>query len=70
MTERLEHWLNSVTSGKAKMSQRGLKWVEAEGGLETVIAAATARGVHLVKLTADDGKVLIAASVHPFTTLC
>ena len=70
MANDLESWLGSVTSGEATMSQRGVRWVEAQGGLDAVVEAARQRGVHLVQLTDDEGKVLIAASVHPFKTLC
>lgn len=70
MTDALADWLSSVTSGEATMSQRGVRWVEAQGGLDAVIDAAKARGVHLVQLTDDTGKVLIAASLHPFKALC
>ena len=66
----IEDWLDGVASGGAKMSQRALTSIEAHGGLEPVIAAARARGVHLVKLTDDHGKTLIAASLEPFETLC
>ena len=70
MPKDLEGWLTSVASGEATMSQRGVRWIGAQGGLDVVVAAAKARGVHLVQLTSDEGKTLIAASVHPFTTLC
>ena len=60
----LEGWLDAVASGRADMSQRGVRWVEAQGGLDLVVAAAKHRGVHLVRLTDDEGKVLIAASLH------
>ena len=65
-----EAWLDSVASGEATMSQRAMTTIDARGGLDAVIAAATARGVHLVQLTDDKGKVLIAASREPFVTLC
>ena len=65
MATDLEGWLEAVASGRASMSQRGVRWVEAQGGLNIVVAAAKARGVHLVRLTDDAGKVLIAASLHP-----
>ena len=63
-------WLDSVASGAATMSQRAMTTIEAKGGLAPVIAAARARGVHLCQLTDDSGKVLIAASQHPFVNLC
>lgn len=73
MTEQpfwADDWLNRVAAGELTMSQRAMTVVEAKGGVEPVIAAAKARGVHLVQLTDDTGKVLIAASVEPFTVLC
>ena len=70
MATDLEGWLEAVASGRASMSQRGVRWVEAQGGLDIVVAAAKARGVHLIRLTDDAGKVLIAASLHPFEALC
>ncbi len=73
MTEQsfwADAWLDGVASGAATMSQRALTTIEAKGGLEPVVAAARARGVHLCQLTDDTGKVLIAASQHPFVALC
>ena len=52
------------------MSQRNLKWVEANGGIEDLIAAAKWRDVHIVRLTDDKGNQLVAASSEVFTTLC
>ncbi len=63
-------WLDRVAAGDLTMSQRALTVIEAKGGLAPVIAAARARGIHLVRLTDDKGKVLIAASVDPFEVLC
>ncbi len=63
-------WLDGVASGAATMSQRAMTTVDAKGGIAPVVAAAKARGVHLLKLTDDQGKVLIAASQHPFEVLC
>lgn len=68
--QAFEHWLRTVASGKATMSQRNLKWVEANGGFERLIEIAKSCGVHLVQLTVDDGNLLVAASKQPFTTLC
>lgn len=65
-----EAWLDEVVSGKLTMSQRAMTTVEGTGGLAPVIAAAKARGLHLVQLTDDKGKGLIAASREPFVTLC
>jgi len=52
------------------MSQRALSSIETHGGLETAVAAALARGLHLIKLTDEHRVVLVAASLHPFETLC
>ena len=70
MRDDLNGWLSSIVSREATMSQRGVRWVEQQGGLDAVVAAAKTRGVHLVQLKDDHGKTLIAASMHPFTTLC
>lgn len=63
-------WVESVATGEATMSQRNLKWVEANGGKEKLVEVAKQRGVHLVQLTDDKGNELLAASKEPFTTLC
>ena len=65
-----DEWLDRVAAGELTMSQRAMSVIEAKGGLEPVIAAATVRGVHLVQLTDDTGKTLIAASLEPFKVLC
>lgn len=71
MAERaFRDWLEAVASGAATMSQRNLKWVEANGGLQELIAAAEQRGVHLVRLTDDKGNDPLAANQKPFQTLC
>lgn len=66
----LSQWLDDVAAGSATMSQRSLASIARNGGLDAAVRAARARKVHLVKLTDDTGKVLIAASRHPFRTLC
>ena len=66
----LANWLDSVANGKAKMSQRALLSIEKHGGLETAIAAAQARNLHLIKVVDERGMVVVAASLHPFETLC
>lgn len=66
----IETWLEGVVSGKSTMSQRAVRFIETHGGLDRVVAAAKSRGVHLVHLTDHKGKDLIAASLHPFRTLC
>jgi len=68
--EWIEHWLEQVASGALAMSQRALTAIEARGGIDALVDAAKHRGVHLVELTDDRGKRLIAASKHPFRTLC
>lgn len=69
MANDREGWSAAVASGQASMSQRGVRWVEAQGGLDVVVAAAKAHGVHLVRLTDGAGKVLIDASLHTFEAL-
>ena len=66
----IDAWLDDVVSGKSTMSQRVMSSIETHGGLDQVVTAAKARGVHLVLLTDDHGKDLVAASLHPFRTLC
>lgn len=63
-------WLDAVAAGTATMSQRQATSIEVHGGTAAVVAAARARGVHLVRLTDDRGIDLVAASLHPFTVLC
>lgn len=65
-----EDWIKSVATGASTMSQRNLKWVEANGGIDKLVDAAKQRGVHLVQLTDDKGNDLLAASPKPFKTLC
>ncbi len=66
----IAQWLDAVAAGSATMSQRARSSIDAHGGIEPVIAAAKARGVHLLQLTDDRGKVLVAASRDAFETLC
>ena len=66
----IEAWLDGVLSERSSMSQRGLSAIETHGGLERLVSDAKARGVHLVQLTDDHGRALVAASLHPFRTLC
>lgn len=63
-------WIDAVADGSATMSQRRLTSVERNGGTAAAISAAKDRGVHLAKLTDDNGNILIAASLHPFEPLC
>jgi hypothetical protein len=63
-------WLDSVASGAATMSQRAVSSIEKHGGMAPLVAEARARGVHLVQLTDDKGKALVAASTERFETLC
>lgn len=66
----LAKWLDAVLDGSATMSQRTRAWVDKNGGIDAAVAAAEARGIHLVELTGDGGKRLVAASRHPFNVLC
>ena len=63
-------WLDAVQNGNASMSQRLRSSIDKNGGLEEVIAAAKQREVHLAELTDDKGNLLVAASRHPFRSLC
>ena len=65
-----EEWVASVANGAATMSQRNLNWVEANGGIDTLVEVARHSGVHLVKLVDDKGHELVAASRERFETLC
>ena len=65
-----KRWLDSVAGG-ASMSQRKVKSVLKHGGdLQAVRKLAIQRGVHLVRLTDDNGIELVAASTKPFTIIC
>jgi len=66
----LAKWLDAVQEGSITMSQRARSAIDKHGGLPAAIAAAEARDVHLVELTDDKGKLLVAASRHPFSALC
>ncbi|UAK25673.1 hypothetical protein [Sphingomonas nostoxanthinifaciens] len=66
----VDRWLDAVRDGTATMSQRSRTSIDTHGGLDVAIAAAKARGVHLVQLTDDKGRLLVAASLEPFETLC
>ena len=66
----IENWLGAVEDGRATMSQRSVSSIETHGGLQAAVDAARTKGVHLVKLTDDGGKILVAASRHPFEPLC
>lgn len=68
--EWIEAWIASVADGRAAMSQRSVASIDRNGGIEEAIKAATARGVHIVRLVDDEGKTLIAASLQAFETLC
>ena len=52
------------------MSQRSFASIEAHGGIDAAVAAADARGVHLLEVIDDKGVPLIAASMTPFKVLC
>ena len=66
----IDNWIAALVDGSTTMSQRRLSSVERNGGTEAAIVAAKERGVHLARLTDDEGNVLIAASLHPFEPLC
>ena len=68
--EAVAAWLDAVANGSATMSQRQVAWAERNGGLAALVEQAHARGVHLVRLTGDDGQDLLVASTKPFSTLC
>lgn len=70
MDTAFQDWTDAVAAGAATMSQRNLKWVEAHGGIHRLVEVATGRGIHLISLTDDKGKRLVAASREPFQTLC
>lgn len=65
----LATWLDAVADGSATMSQRAAASIDKPGGFDAAVAAAQARGVHLVALTDDKGNALVAVSVHPFKSL-
>ena len=66
----IDRWIDAVADGSAPMSQRRLSSGERHGGTAAAIVAAKARGVHLAKVTDDQGNILVAASLHPFEPLC
>ena len=66
----LKAGLAQLQRGQRPLSQRNFKWVEANGGIDQLVAIATLQGVHLVKLTDDKGNDLLAASQNLFVTLC
>ena len=66
----LAKWLDAVQEGSATMSQRARSAIDKHGRLPAAIAEAEARKVQLVELTDDKGKLLVAASRHPFRSLC
>lgn len=65
-----EEWVGAVATGSATMSQRNLRWVDSNGGVDKLVEIARKRGIHLVRLTDDKGNELFAASQEPFETLC
>ena len=68
--DEFESWVSAIATGAATMSQRNFKWVEANGGIDQLVAIATLQGVHLVKLTEDKGNDLLAASQNLSVTHC
>jgi DNA polymerase III delta subunit len=70
-TEWLSKWLDAVAAGGATMSQRSLHQLELRGGdLRLLRRLAKQRGVHLLLVRLDDGKDVVAASLHPFKVIC
>ena len=65
-----ESWLDRVKDGTLTMSQRTVRSIEENSGMAAVRRIAKSKGVHLVQLTDDKGKELVAASKHPFKTIC
>ena len=63
-------WLDAVRDGRSTMSQRSRTVIDARGGVEMAKSEARKRGVHLVELTNDKGRKLIAASNIEFKALC
>ena len=66
----IDRWLDGVVSGASIMSQRSRLSIDGHGGLVAVVSAARRKRVHLVELTDDHGRLLVAASREPFTALC
>lgn len=66
--EAIGAWLDAVADGSATMSWRQVAWAERNGGLSALVEQA--QGVHIVRLTDDQGTEVLAASRHPFTSLC
>ena len=65
----IETWIASIADGRVTMSQRSLSSIDRNGGIDEAVKVAKARGVHLVRLTDEEGKALVAASLSPFETL-
>ena len=64
-------WLDAVASGGSTMSQRKIQSIESRGGgLAAVRKLAKKRGIHLVRLTDDQGNELVAASKNVFKVIC
>lgn len=63
-------WLDTVADGYGTLSQRAVSAIDRHGGIEVAISAAKSRNVHLVEMSDDSGKRLVAASRAPFRALC
>ena len=42
--DEFESWVSAIATGAATMSQRNFKWVEANGGIDQLVAIATLQG--------------------------
>jgi hypothetical protein len=63
-------WLEMVVAGAA-MTQRSLASIDRfGGGLAAVKKAAKQRGVHLLLVTDDRGRQIVAASRWPLKVIC
>lgn len=66
----LAKWFEAVEENGFATSQRTRSWIDLNGGLPAVVAAAKARGIHLAELTGDGGQLFVVASRCRFEALC
>ncbi len=66
----LAEWMRAAGAEGAMSQRKASSVARLGGGLDAAIEAAKAAGIHLVLLTDDRGVELVAASPHPFKTLC
>lgn len=66
----LASWLHAVRDGRSSMSQRTRKSIDAHGGMAVAAVEARKRNLHLLELTDDKNRTLIAASGSPFKIIC